>query len=74
MCELAGRGLLLGIEVASLTTAAMQLSLKHAGSFYDAIYVALAIREDVQVVTSDRSMCNAFAKLGCCTHIEDLSL
>ena len=26
------------IEVAGLTTAAMQLSLKHAGSFYDAIY------------------------------------
>ena len=35
------------IEVAGLTTAAMQLSLKHAGSFYKAIYVALAIREDI---------------------------
>ena len=62
------------VEVAGLTTAAMQLALKHAGSFYDAIYVALAIREDVQVVTSDRSMCNAFAKLNRCTHIADFKL
>jgi predicted nucleic acid-binding protein len=62
------------LEVAGLTTAAMQLSLKHAGSFYDAIYVALAIREDLQVVTGDRSMCNAFAKLSRCTHIADFKL
>ena len=61
------------LEVAGLTTAAMQLSLKHAGSFYDD-YVALAIREDLQVVTGDRSMCNAFAKLSRCTHIADFKL
>ena len=52
----------------------MQLALKRAGSFYDAIYVALAIREDVQVVTGDRSRCNAFAKLNRCTHIADFKL
>ena len=58
-------------DVASLTTSAMELAVKHGGSFYDALYVALAIREDIQAVMGDRPMCNAFAKLGRCAHIAE---
>jgi predicted nucleic acid-binding protein len=33
------------------------------GAVYDALYVTLAIREDLKVVTADDRMANAFATL-----------
>jgi len=33
------------------------------GAVYDALYIALAVREDLKVVTADDRMVNAFAKV-----------
>lgn len=62
------------VDIRNLTAPAMQLAVKHGGSFYDAIYVALADRENTQVVTADAPMCNAFAKTARCTHLRDFKL
>jgi predicted nucleic acid-binding protein len=36
----------------------------HSGTFYDSLYLALAVREDLKVLTADDRMTTAFAKLG----------
>ena len=41
----------------------MQLAVSHMATFYDALYVTLAERESVRVLTADDRMCNAFASL-----------
>lgn len=48
----------------SLTRSAFDLVTAHSGTFYDALYLALAIREDLKVLTADEPMTVAFAKLG----------
>jgi predicted nucleic acid-binding protein len=53
---------------------ALPLALKTSATLYDALYVVVAIQKGTQVLTGDQPMCNAFAKLGCCTHIGDFSL
>lgn len=46
-----------------LARSALQLAFRHSGTFYDALYVALAEREDIKVLTADDRMTNAFAPL-----------
>ena len=46
-----------------LSRQAMALAIAHMATFYDALYVALAQREDLKVVTADDRMVNAFAPL-----------
>lgn len=53
---------------------ALQLALDHSGTFYDALYLALAEQEDLQVLTADGRMARAFAKLGRTLHLEDLKM
>ncbi len=48
---------------AELANHAVTLALDHMGAFYDSLYIALAIREDLKVLTADQRMVNAFAKL-----------
>lgn len=47
----------------SLAPRALELALEHSATFYDALYVALAEREDLKVVTADDRMTKAFADL-----------
>jgi predicted nucleic acid-binding protein len=49
------------------------LALKHQASFYDALYIALAKREDVKVLTADNGMANAFAPLERTVRLADLA-
>jgi predicted nucleic acid-binding protein len=42
---------------------AMELAIQHLGTFYDALYIALAEREDLKVITADDRMANAFARV-----------
>jgi predicted nucleic acid-binding protein len=56
-------------ETRSLAAPAMQLALAHMSTFYDALYIALAEREDVKVLTADGGMVNAFAKLNRTLHL-----
>lgn len=44
-----------------LAEASMHLALEHNISAYDALYAALAIRENCQLVTADRKLYNALA-------------
>lgn len=46
-----------------LASEALPLAIAHMATFYDALYVALAIREDCRVLTADERMINAFASL-----------
>jgi predicted nucleic acid-binding protein len=57
-----------------LADEALELALGHMGAFYDALYIALAIREDCQVLTADDRMIGAFTKLGRTAHIGDFRL
>lgn len=60
------RFLLLPIEMSSsrgLAPRALDLTFRHSATFYDALYLALAERENLKVVTADERMVNAFAGL-----------
>jgi predicted nucleic acid-binding protein len=46
-----------------LATEALRLALLHNATFYDALYLALAEREDLLVLTADNPLVNAFARL-----------
>ncbi len=46
-----------------LAPRALDMALDHMGTFYDALYVALAEREDIMVLTADGRMTSAFANL-----------
>jgi predicted nucleic acid-binding protein len=41
----------------------MELAIQHLGTFYDALYIALAERENLKVITADDRMANAFARI-----------
>jgi predicted nucleic acid-binding protein len=47
-----------------LAAEALRLALRYSATFYDSLYVALAIREDLKVITADKAMCAAFESLG----------
>lgn len=49
---------------ARLVTPALHLALDNMATVYDALYVALAEREGLQVLTADTAMTRAFARLG----------
>lgn len=49
--------------LAPLAEEAMRLTTRNMSTFYDALYVSLAIREDVKVVTADERMVSAFSAL-----------
>jgi predicted nucleic acid-binding protein len=50
-------------SIKDLGDSAWELALQNMARFYDALYVALAVREDLKVITADERMVNAFAKL-----------
>lgn len=56
-----------------LDRTAVELALKHRGGALDGLFVALALREGISFVTSDRPMINAYGSLGCLLHIKDLA-
>ena len=47
----------------ALASRALDIAYANSGTFYDALYIALAEREDLKVLTADERMANAFAKL-----------
>jgi predicted nucleic acid-binding protein len=47
------------LPVTPLTPAALSISVTHHRSFYDSLYVALALREGCQFVTADEKLINA---------------
>lgn len=51
------------VPVRPLAPDAMRLTTTHMAGFYDAIYMALAMREDLKVLTADNRMAQAFARL-----------
>ena len=61
------------LPLRSLAERAMQLTITHMATFYDALYIALAEREDVKVLTADDGMVNAFAGLGRTVRLADFA-
>ncbi len=59
------------VPLRRLLPAAMRLTVSHMAGFYDALYVALAEREDLSVVTADERMVNAFSALGRTVRLTD---
>lgn len=57
----------------SLSRRAMELAVQHMATFYDALYVALAQREDLTVLTADEPMTRAFAALNRTVHLASLA-
>lgn len=51
------------VPTRELARRAFILALDHMATFYDALYVALAERENIKVLTADERMTNAFAPL-----------
>ncbi len=51
------------VPVRPLAPDAMRLTSTHMAGFYDAIYMALALRADLKVLTADNRMVQAFARL-----------
>lgn len=49
------------VPARELALQALDLALRHGATFYDALYLALAIRENCRVVTADERMTRAFA-------------
>jgi predicted nucleic acid-binding protein len=61
------------VSVEPLAVDALTLSVRHLATFYDALYISLAIREDLKVVTADERMVNAFAALDRTISLANLS-
>lgn len=59
------------VGVGSLSSEAARLTTDYMANFYDALYIALAIREDLKVLTADGGMVSAFAKLDRTVHLAD---
>ena len=51
------------VSTRELANSALRLALDHMATFYDGLYIALAEREDLKVLTADDRMTNAFAPL-----------
>lgn len=56
-----------------LAEEAMRLTVAHMATFYDALYIALAEREDLKVLTADDGMANAFASLDRTVRLADFA-
>jgi predicted nucleic acid-binding protein len=50
---------------AALASASMDLATEHALSVYDACYLALALRHDAALITTDEQLARAAQSLGC---------
>ena len=61
------------VDARPLAKAALQLALAHMATFYDALYVALAEREELKIVSADDRMANAFAGLGRIVRLESFT-
>lgn len=59
------------VDARTIARPAMQLALTHMATFYDALYVALAAREGLKVLTADDRMANAFASLDRIVRLRD---
>ena len=59
------------VSLRALAPEAMRLTAAPMANFYDALYVALAISEDLRVLTADGPMTRAFAKLDRTLHLAD---
>ncbi len=57
------------VPMRPLAHAAMQLTTRHMSTFYDALYIALAERDNLLVLTADRPLTNAFASLDRTVHL-----
>jgi predicted nucleic acid-binding protein len=69
------RFLALGLDLVPsvpLAPTALSLALRHSGTFYDALYLALAEREAIPVLTADERMVSAFSPLVRTVHLADL--
>lgn len=62
------------VALGALAEDAMRLTTAHMATYYDAVYVALAQRANVQVLTADAPMKGAFEKLGRVVHLADFRL
>jgi len=49
------------VSCAELAEKALAISLRHERSFYDSLYVALAVRSSAQMITADERLANALA-------------
>jgi predicted nucleic acid-binding protein len=66
--------LVIGIEtvpIAPLASQAMRLTTQFGVTFFDALYIALALRDDLTVLTADAPMTRAFAPLDRTLHLAD---
>jgi predicted nucleic acid-binding protein len=52
------------IPIQPLATEALRLSTSHMSTFYDALYMSLAVREGIELLTADERAARAFATLG----------
>jgi predicted nucleic acid-binding protein len=59
------------VESRDLTHQALELAVAHSATFYDALYVTLAIREDLSVLTADGRMARAFTNLNRTLHLAE---
>lgn len=59
------------VSLRALAPQAMRLTAAHMANFYDALYVALAVSEDLRVITTDGPMTRAFGTLDCTIHLAD---
>lgn len=62
------------VSLRTLAPQAMRLTIAHMANFYDALYVALAVTEDLSVLTADGPMTRAFAALRRTVHLADFKL
>lgn len=60
------------VHIGPLSSEGARLTTTYMASFYDALYVALAVREDLKVLTADGGMVAAFQKLDRTVHLADL--
>jgi predicted nucleic acid-binding protein len=61
------------VDGRSLAPRALALALSHMATFYDSLYVALAEREGISVITADDRMANAFSGLDRIVRLRDLA-
>lgn len=61
------------VSLRPLSSEAMRLCTAHMSTFYDAVYIALALSDDRRVLTADGPMSNAFSRLGRTLSLRDFT-
>lgn len=61
------------VPMRPLAATAMRLTTSYMSTFYDALYIALAERDDLKVLTADAPLTNAFASLKRSVHLSALA-